>query len=170
VSPVPARESARDEVLRRVCDPAGPDAVSASKTMRHGVAQPLFLMCLGEAYFLADRVEDALALGERARSLAREGGQRSYEASALRLVGEVTAHRDNPEHADGRYCDALALAEELGIRPLIVHCHVGLGKLYRRTGKREQAPEHLTTATTMYREMGMTYWLEQAEVQMGETA
>jgi len=27
-------------------------------------------------------------------------------------------------------------------------------------GKREQAQEHLTTATTMYREMGMTYWVE----------
>ena len=34
---------------------------------------------------------------------------------------------------------------------------------YLRTGKHEQAHEHLTTATTMYREMGMTYWLEQAE-------
>jgi hypothetical protein len=39
----------------------------------------------------------------------------------------------------------------------------GLGKLYWRTDKREQAQEHLTTATTMYRDMGMTYWLEQAE-------
>jgi len=51
----------------------------------------------------------------------------------------------------------------IGRRPLIAHCHLRLGKLYRRTGKREQAWEHLTTATTMYREMGMTYWLEQAE-------
>jgi hypothetical protein len=42
----------------------------------------------------------------------------------------------------------------------------GLGKLYRRTGKREQAQEHLTTATTMYREMRMTYWLEKAEAEM----
>jgi len=41
--------------------------------------------------------------------------------------------------------------------------HLGLGKFYRRTGQREQAQEHLTTATTMYREMGMTYWLEKAE-------
>jgi len=41
-----------------------------------------------------------------------------------------------------------------------LYCHLGLGKLYRRTGK--QAQEHLTTATTMYREMGMTYWLEKA--------
>jgi len=56
-----------------------------------------------------------------------------------------------------------ALAEPRGMRPLIAHCHLGLGKLYRRTGKREQARDALTTATTMYREMGMTYWLEQAE-------
>ena len=56
------------------------------------------------------------------------------------------------------------------MRPEIAHCHLGLGKLYRRTGQREEAREHLATATTMYREMGMTYWLEQAEVQKGETA
>ena len=51
---------------------------------------------------------------------------------------------------------------------LIAHCHLGLGKLCRRTGKREQAQEHLTAATTMYREMGMTYWLEQGEKEIGE--
>ena len=33
----------------------------------------------------------------------------------------------------------------------------------RRTGKRQEAQGPLTTATTMYREMGMGYWLEQAE-------
>jgi hypothetical protein len=52
------------------------------------------------------------------------------------------------------------------MRPLLAHCHVGLGKLYRRTDKRDDAREHLTTATTMYREMGMTYWVEQAEAEM----
>jgi hypothetical protein len=57
---------------------------------------------------------------------------------------------------------ALALAGELGMRPLVAHCHLGLGKLYRRTGKREQAHQHLTTAATMYREMDMRFWLEQA--------
>ena len=51
----------------------------------------------------------------------------------------------------------------LGMRPLVAHCHLGLGKLYRRSGQREQAQEHLTTATMMYREMRMTYWLERAE-------
>ena len=49
------------------------------------------------------------------------------------------------------------------MRPLVAHCHLGLGKLYRRTGKRQDARDHLTTAATMYCEMGMTYWLERAE-------
>ena len=54
------------------------------------------------------------------------------------------------------------------MRPLVAHCHLGLGKLYRRTEKREQAQEHLATATTMYRDMGMMYWLENAEAEMAE--
>jgi hypothetical protein len=48
----------------------------------------------------------------------------------------------------------------------MAHCHLGLGKLYRRTGKREQAQEHLATATMMYREMDMRFWLEQAEAEL----
>ena len=56
------------------------------------------------------------------------------------------------------------------ISGLVAHCHLGLGKLYRRTGQREQAQEHLTSAAAMYREMGMTYWLEQAETEMRELA
>jgi hypothetical protein len=68
--------------------------------------------------------------------------------------------------AEVSYHDGLGIAEHIGTPPLVAHCHLGLGKIYRRTGKREQAHEHLTTATTMYREMGMTYWLEQAEAEL----
>ena len=56
------------------------------------------------------------------------------------------------------------------MRPLVAHCNLGLRKLYRRTGKCEQAQEHLTTATTMYREMDMRFWLEQAVAEMRELA
>jgi hypothetical protein len=56
------------------------------------------------------------------------------------------------------------------MRPLVAHCHLGLGKLYRRTGNRQRAQEHLTTATTMYREMDMRFWLEQAEAEMHEAS
>ena len=61
---------------------------------------------------------------------------------------------------DTRYRAALALAEQLGMRPLIAHCHLGLGTLYRRSAKPEPAREHLATAASMYRDMGMTYWLD----------
>ena len=71
-----------------------------------------------------------------------------------------------PRTLEGYYREALALADELGMRPLVAHCHLGLGKLYARTGKREQAQEHLTTATAMYREMDMRFWLEQAEAEL----
>ena len=72
--------------------------------------------------------------------------------------------------ADARYREALRLATELGMRPLVAHCHLGLGKLYGRTDKREQAQTHLTTATAMYREMDMRFWLEHAETEMRELA
>ena len=54
------------------------------------------------------------------------------------------------------------------MRPLVAHCHAGLAKLYHRAGKRIESDEHFRTATSMYREMGMTYWLEQAEAEMKE--
>jgi hypothetical protein len=56
------------------------------------------------------------------------------------------------------------------MRPVVAHCHLGLGTLYRRTDKRDDAREHLTTATTMYREMDMRFWLEKAEAEMKESA
>jgi hypothetical protein len=65
--------------------------------------------------------------------------------------------------AEDTYLRARTLADELGMRPLVAHCHLGLGKLYRRARQRNQAQGHLTTATTMYREMDMRFWLGQAE-------
>jgi hypothetical protein len=93
------------------------------------------------------------------------------EGQILRLLGEIAAHPDRSEVdiAGAHYRQALALAEELGLRPLIAHCHLGLGKLCRRTGGQlQEAQEHLTLATTMYREMGMRFWLEQADAEMKE--
>ena len=81
---------------------------------------------------------------------------------------EVTARRNPPELADGHYREALALADELGMRPLAAHCHLGLGKLSQSTGALEQAQAHLAAATTLYRDMGMTYWLRLTEAAMCE--
>jgi class 3 adenylate cyclase/tetratricopeptide (TPR) repeat protein len=120
---------------------------------------------LGEACRLADRLEDARAAAMRALSLARERGERGREADAVRLLGDTDAYREPPdfEAAAGHYSQALALATKLGMRPLVAHCHLGLGKLCQRTGDRAKAEEHLMTASAMYREMDMGFWLEQAE-------
>jgi len=68
--------------------------------------------------------------------------------------------------AEAAYQESLTRATELDMRPLVAHCHLGLGKLHRPRGDREQAQEHLTIATAMYREMAMTHWLEQAAAEM----
>jgi tetratricopeptide (TPR) repeat protein len=129
------------------------------------VLQSQWLIHRGEAYLFNGRLHEAKADARDALSVSRERGERGYEAYALCLAGRISSYPDRPdvETAEREYRSAIALAEPRGMRPLIAHCHLGFGKLYRRTGKREQATEHLTTATTMYREMGMTYWLEQAE-------
>jgi hypothetical protein len=87
-------------------------------------------------------------------------------------LGEISLHGEpaEVETAQSRYHQAMVLAEELGQQPLVAHCHLGLSKLYRCTGKREEAREHLATATRMYREMDMRFWLEQAEETSRELA
>jgi hypothetical protein len=74
------------------------------------------------------------------------------------------------EAATGHYFTAVALAAELHMRPLVAHCHLGLGKLFPRTGELQEAQEHLTIATTMYREMDMPFWLAQAEAEPNASA
>jgi tetratricopeptide (TPR) repeat protein len=126
---------------------------------------PLLLAYLGEAHLLSGRPDHAAAVARRALDLARRQKEHGNEAWVLRLLGEVAAHADPPEleSAQAHYTQALARATELGMRPLVAHCHLGLGQLYRRAGDVTKAQAHLTTAATMYREMGMGFWLEKAE-------
>jgi class 3 adenylate cyclase/tetratricopeptide (TPR) repeat protein len=123
-----------------------------------------------EGLLVAGHLGEASVTAERALSIARSHRERGNEARALYVLAGVTAARERPDCSDAlQYYDgANELTATLGMRPLVAHCHLGIGKLYRRTDKREQAQEHLTTATTMYREMGMTYWLEKAAAETRE--
>jgi hypothetical protein len=88
------------------------------------------------------------------------------------LLGDIALRRNSLEarEAEAHYGQALVLAEELQMRPLVAHCRLGLGKLYRHTGQGEQAQQHFAIATTLYCEMDMAYWLEQAEAEVRELA
>jgi tetratricopeptide (TPR) repeat protein len=120
---------------------------------------------LSRACLLLGRLDEARSLGDRAiESSQRQPG---VAAHTLHLLGDIANHPDrfDAERAEAHYRQALALAEPRGMRPLVAHCHLGLGKLYRHTGKREQAREHLITATTMYRDMDMRFYLEHANAE-----
>ena len=127
--------------------------------------QALCLLPLGEAHVLAGRLEEAHALAEHTLALTRRHQERGHEAYALRLRGDIAVRREPPEctQAASFYRQALALAEELGMRPLQAHCHRGLGMLYATTGQREQARAALSSAIDLYRAMEMTFWLPQTE-------
>ena len=123
------------------------------------------LATLGEAYALVNREDDAIRVINQALDFARAYNRRAHEAWVLRALGEIASHRDPPdaEKAETAYRQAMNIADELGLRPILAHCHLGLGKLYGRVAKREEACAHLTTAAAMCRDMGMRFWLVQAE-------
>ena len=113
--------------------------------------------CLG-----LGRLADVQSLAERAIELLppRSG----FTIDARHLLGDVASHPDrfDPASGEAHYRQALALAEPRGMRPLIAHCHLGLGKLYRQTGDTARSLKHLAIAVDMYREMDMRFWLEKA--------
>jgi tetratricopeptide (TPR) repeat protein len=121
---------------------------------------------LRKAALILSRLDKARRPDECAvESSSRHPG---FAAYAQGLLGDVATHDDSfdAEQGEVHYRNALALADPRDMRPLVAHCHLGLGKLYRRTANPEQAQEHLTTAMAMCREMGMIYWVEQAEAEL----
>jgi tetratricopeptide (TPR) repeat protein len=121
---------------------------------------------LGHACVMLGRLDDARRFGGRA--LAFSPNTSAAAAQALHLLGDIATHPDrfDPERGEVHYREALTVAQRRGMRPLEAHCHFGLGKLYRRRDKREETQEHLATASTMYGEMDMRFWLEQATAEL----
>ena len=147
-------------------------AVEQAMAMHLMVDQALRIVWLGEAYLLAGRLDEAYAQAQHALEFSRAHKERGQEAYALRLLGEIHARHDPPEvePAATHYRQALALAEELGMRPLQAHCHLGLGTLYAQTGRPEPARAALTAAIGLYRAMDMTFWLPQAEAALAQVS
>ena len=141
------------------------EAVAQATAMGRVSNLSFWTVQLGAGYLLAGRLEDALLLAQRALARTRTHGERGYQAHALRLLGDIHAQRQPPDvaPAETHYREAFVLAEELGMRPLQAHCHLGLGTLYLKTGQAEQARAELSTAINLYHAMDMTFWLPQAE-------
>jgi class 3 adenylate cyclase/tetratricopeptide (TPR) repeat protein len=142
-------------------------AVEESRTGPSDRWATSILRCAGMTCLSAGRMDEAASHAREALAVSRRLGARGSEAHSLCLAGDV-ASALGAKDARGHYRDALALAEDLRMRPLTAHCHLGLGRLCRRTGQHERAREHLATATAMYRDMNMRFWLGPAEAELAE--
>jgi len=147
------------------------EAVEAITAMQMLGLRSLFITFLAEAYLVLGQGAKAREQAEQALALARDHEQRGREAWSLKLLGDI--HSQTPaeaEQEDHAYRQALALANKLGMRPLVAHCHFGMAKLDRRRSKQEEARAHLATSITLYAEMDMQFWLGQAQAEMRELA
>ena len=140
-------------------------AVHDAASVNFLVYQPLLLGALSEAHLGAGRPSEARHHGQQALRLARARRERGYEAWALRVLGEIAARQQPADGATAErfYRDAIALGTELGMRPLVAQCRLGLGRHARASGDRSAAVTHFTEAAAMFAELRMRLWQEQAE-------
>jgi tetratricopeptide (TPR) repeat protein len=145
-------------------------ALRESLNMGALFAHAFYVVWLSEVCCLAGRLEEARQHARQALNMARRHGERGYEAVALQQLGVIHAHAEAADtvQAEAHYHQALALAAELGMRPLQAHCHRGLGTLYSQTGQVERARTALAAAIDLYRAMEMTFWLPQTEVALAQ--
>ena len=145
-------------------------AATQAASMKMTARQSFAIAHLSEAYLLVGSLEDALVLTKRALDLSRDHKKRGHQAYALWLLGEIASHHVPPEleQAESHYRQSLTLAEELGMRPLMARCHLGLGILYHQIGRLERARSELSTAIELFRAMEMPFWLTRAQAALAQ--
>jgi len=122
-------------------------------------------LSLARAALLLGRLDEARRLADLATG--SRSGRTDFVPTAMLLLGDLAIHPDrfDAEAGEAHYREVRALAEPRGMRPLVAHSHLGLGKLHARSGRQAEAREHLDTSIRMYREMQMCPWLEEAEAE-----
>jgi class 3 adenylate cyclase/tetratricopeptide (TPR) repeat protein len=123
------------------------------------------LTALAEAFRLKGDTKKAIEKAEEALSIFRQKGERGFAAWAHYYVAKIKSEErsEQMEQAFHPYLQAREQAKQLGMRPLLAHCHMGLGQLYLKRGRSEEARPELTAALDLYRSMGMSFWVPQAE-------
>jgi tetratricopeptide (TPR) repeat protein len=143
-------------------------AVERLTTLRVMLRRSLVVGWLSEAYLAAGRVGDAVDCAHNALGHARDQHEPGHEAEALRLLGEISICQGSRaiETAADSYRQAIGIAKELGMRPLLARCYLGLGRVHLQTGDSTGARGYLTTALDMFRAMGMQHWREKTEMEL----
>jgi class 3 adenylate cyclase/tetratricopeptide (TPR) repeat protein len=140
-------------------------ALEDTASMRRLAGQAMRVAWLSGAYMLAGRTDEAEALTRRGLELAAESKDRGSQAWLLAILADLSSRRSplNVEQVKADYGVALALAQELKMRPLQAHCHLGIGNLYAHADMSAKARDELLGAIDLYKAMSMPYWLSKAE-------
>jgi tetratricopeptide (TPR) repeat protein len=141
------------------------EAVKPQKVSFSIVPSAYPLTALAEAYRLKGDTKKAIQNAEEALSIFRQNGERGFGAWALYYMAKIQSD-GGPEQIDQTlqsYRQAKDQATELGMRPLLAHCHLGLGEAYVKTGLSEEARSELVTAIELYRSMDMSFWPPKAQ-------
>ena len=133
-------------------------AVAEAERRRQVNVHPSALVRLADAYLHLGEIERATSGAERAVDLSRKRNERGTEARALRLQAEAyqRAGGSRVDDAEAAYRAALAIADELGMRPQAAVSRLGLGTLLRAAGRPSEAKELLRVAEMGARRLGMT--------------
>jgi tetratricopeptide (TPR) repeat protein len=120
---------------------------------------------LSEGYLASGHLEKASAAADEAFKLARKHKERGHEAWTLKLLGDITLLQNLPdaETAEAYYRQALALSEQLGMRPLQAHCLAGIAKADAERKLLPQAHAEIAAALELYRSMEMSFWAAQVQ-------
>ena len=129
-------------------------------TLGHAVR----LAALGEAQLGSRQPRRAIEAAHEALEHFERLGARGYQAWALRLLGAARAEADDTADAEKSYENALALAQKLGMRPLIGQCLLEMGTLQHRSGRSEAARSNIALAIEMFRSMEAPVWLARSEL------
>jgi tetratricopeptide (TPR) repeat protein len=128
----------------------------------------LLFVWWAEGLLLAGRIEEARDVALRAVETAVACGERGNEAEGLLVMANVLAASEPPDPMAATYYERVRnQAEELGMRPLLGYCHLGLGRFHLRSGARERGIQHLGQAATLFRAMGMRRALSVVEAELG---
>jgi class 3 adenylate cyclase/tetratricopeptide (TPR) repeat protein len=112
---------------------------------------------LGFAKLLENDYEGMLDHARNVLELARKHKYRAIEVDALRLLGDVYQNGPAPaqDEAERHYVQAREMCLELGLRPELARCEIGLGQTLVQSGRQAEAERLFDSASQLCRSMGL---------------
>jgi tetratricopeptide (TPR) repeat protein len=134
-------------------------AVALDTSAEPEITKSFAVTALSEATLLSGDLGKALTIATQAVQRTRMYGERSAEAYACWLLATIHNTRAaDLEPAANMFQAATVIATELGLQPLLAHCHLGFGDLYERRGSSPEASAHRDRGQRLLRELGMKAW------------